>query len=69
MLNFDSYKKLGEYVLMKSGTHNDEYLFEHIGMLRQIINERLHKQRKEDIPDICSEVKHLQMSYNEDIPS
>ncbi len=58
-MNIGHYKKLAEFILMKTDeeTPREDYIFQKFGSLRQIIIERLDNQRKEDIPDILSEIK------------
>jgi len=43
LINNGQFKKLAEYVLMKTNDRSDTYIFEELGALKEIIDGKLHQ--------------------------
>ncbi|CDW81644.1 UNKNOWN [Stylonychia lemnae] len=62
-LNLSQYKKLAEFVLMKTSDREQEFVFDEIGSLEEIMQSRIDSQRVDDTAEILSHVKYYQATY------
>lgn len=64
LLDFHQYKKLSEYVLIRLSDRDDTYVFDEVGALKEIMQERLNQSKEEVERDLLVKIKQYQVTYN-----